>query len=517
MASIASARGLQWRRRATLALGVLVAAACSCGPRGGASREPALVVLIPRDVQALDPRFTVDAYGLKLSRLLFASLVTIDPHTLAVVPDLADSVEVTTDTSYRVHLRPGLRFSDGSALDAEDVAATFRSIIDPALGSRYAQTYRRIERIEVVDPLTVVFHLSGPHATFMTDLEMPVLRAEDAHARVGTLGGPALVGSGPYVLRERVPGRLELGANAYWQHGTPLHPRVRMLVIHDDNTRALRLLAGAADLALNAVPPVLLPLFEHDPRFAVRSAPGVGTTYLGLNLESSVLRDVRVRRALASAIDRPALIRAKLGGRARLARSYVPPGHWAFSRDVPLQDYDLGRARALLAQAGYGPGRKPLHLTLRCGSDRFRQSLARALAAMLARAGIDVEVRPSEIATLIADLNRGRFELTTLELPELLEPHLLSWFFGSDHVPEHGREGANRWRFRNAAFDAALERGRTHTDLAVRREAYDQAQRILAEQLPVIPLWHEDTVAVESAAARDVRVPRTARFDTLAR
>jgi peptide/nickel transport system substrate-binding protein len=323
MASIASAIGLQWLPRWTGFVALLGACAClaACGgAHARPARDGAFVVLLPRDVLELDPRFTVDAYGLKVSRLLFASLVTIDSETLAVVPDLAQQVEILAPDTYRVRLRPGLRFSDGSALDAEDVAATFHSLIDPAFGSRFAQTYRRIERIEITDPLTVVFHLSGPHATFLTDLEMPVLRAEDARVHVGALGGPPVVGAGPYVLRERAPGRIELDANPNWRQGRVLHPRVRMLVIHDDNTRALRMLGGAGDLALNAIPALLLPLFQHDARFAIRTAPGVGTYYLGLNLEAPALRDVRVRRALAYAIDRDA-DRGRIARRRRCAPS----------------------------------------------------------------------------------------------------------------------------------------------------------------------------------------------------
>jgi len=504
------------RLAALAALVVLASSACG---RDGTRPDDALVVLLPRDVQEIDPRFTGDAYGLKLSRLLFASLVRIDADTLDVVPDLAASVEVESDVRYRVRLRRGLRFSDGSTLDAEDVAATFRSVVDPALGSRYARTYQRIERVEVVSPLEVMFHLTGPHATFLTDLELPVLRAEDAKRRVGAIDGPEPIGAGPYRLLARVPGRIELGANPRWYGGAPRVPRVRMLLVRDDNTRAMRMLAGAGDLVLNAMPPMLLPMFEKDPRFTVGSRGGVGTYYIGLNLEAPSLRDVRVRKAIAHAIDRPSIIAAKLGGRAQLARSFVVPGHWAFAEATPGYAYDPARARALLRQAGLSArgGAPALHLTLRCGSDRFRVSIARAIAAMLGDVGVEVELRPSEVATLIADLGRGRFELTLLEIPEVVEPHVLSWFFSSDHVPGPGREGSNRWRLRSAPLDAALERGRVSTDRATRQQAYAEVQRLLAEELPVIPLWHEDVVSVASARAASLSVSHLARFDALVR
>ena len=507
------------QRRRVAIVPLLLAMLVACGTDAGKPRDGAVTVVLPRDAQELDPRFSGDAYGHKISRLLFASLVTIDPQTLEVVPDLAEEVVVEAPTRYRALLRSGLKFSDGSTLDAEDVVATFRGVVAPELASRYAQSYRRITRVHAQDARTVIFELDGPHATFLTDLELPVMRAEDALQHVAVLGAEPPVVSGPYLLANREPGRIELRANPHWHGGVPRHPHVRMLVIRDDNTRALRLRAGAGDIALNAIPPLLMPLFESDPAFAVTSAPGVGTTYMGLNLEAKRLRDRRVRVALAHAIDRRTLIDAKLGGRARLARSWIVPGHWAFDDRTPAYEHDPDKARALLDAAGFPADAKGvrMRLSMRCGSDRFRVSIARAVGAMLREVGIEVDIRPTEVATLLHDLGRGRFELTMLQVPEVVEPHVLSLFFGSDKVPGEGGEGANRWRLRSADLDAALERGRRTTERAERVAAYREAQHVLATQLPVIPLWHEDVVAVTSAHASGFVVPRLGRFGTLAR
>ena len=472
-----------------------------------------MTILLPRDALELDPRLTGDAYGLKISRLLFAGLTRVDPVSLEILPYLAERVEILAPDRYRVRLRSGLQFSDGSQLDSADVEATYRSVVSKTLGSRYASTYSRIERVEVTGPLEVTFQLKGPHATFLTDLELPVLRAEDEHSPVAQPGGPAPIGAGPYVLQSRRPGHLVLAANPHWHMGQPRFPKVRLRVIRDDNTRALRLIAGAGDLVLNAMPPLLQPMFEGRPGFLVKAERGLGTTYLGINTGSRVLADERVRRALAHAIDRKRIIATKLAGRAAPATSWVPPGHWAHVEDLPQYEYDPERARSLLADAGYADG---LELTLRTGGDRFRRSMARVLAAMLGEVGVRVRIRTTEVASMIADLNRGHFELTLLEFPELLEPHVLSWFFGSDRIPDEHQVGANRWRFANAPLDAALERGRTTTDLVERKRAYRQVQQILARKLPVIPLWHADMVAVSGSRAHSFVVPRNGRFDTLA-
>jgi peptide/nickel transport system substrate-binding protein len=478
--------------------------------------EPGVSLLLPRDALDIDPRFVSDPYGMKLSRLLFASLLRIEPQTLEAVPDLAEMVEPISELEYHVQLRPGLRFSDGSALDASDVVATYRSVVDPALKARYASTYSRITSVEARDPLHVVFRLDKPNASFMTDLELPILRAEDAQRRIAFTSEPAPIGAGPYVLRTRRPGLIELAPNPHWYVGTPHVPRVRMLVVRDDNTRALRLLAGAGDLAVNAIPPGLIPLFTAQAGFAVDSASGISTTYLGMNTIAPKLRDVRVRRALAYALDRSALITAKFKGRAEPARSFIPNGHWAYEPTTPAYEHRPDEARRLLAEA-QPPGAGPLELRLRCGSERGRVSVARAIAAMLADVGVTVSVQPTEAATLIADLDRGRFELTLMQMPEVIEPHVLSWFFASDRVPGGGRQGGNRWRFSDAQLDAAFERGLRHLDRATRRAAYTDVQRIMAEQLPVIPLWHESVVAVRSKDAPELAVGRDGRFTTLAR
>ena len=477
-----------------------------------------MALLLPRDVQQLDPRFVGDAYGLKLSRLIFASLMRIDPQGLEPVPDLAQEVRMVSDVEYQIKLRPNLRFSDGSVLDAEDVVATYHSIVDPQLHARYASTYQRIREVSAIDPLTVSFRLTGPHASFLSDLELPIMRAEDAHRHL-PLEAVGPIGAGPYVLAHRQPGSLRFEANPYWYNGAPRVPRIHMLVVRDDNTRALRLLSGAADYTLNGVPPELLPLFTREKGFVVESADGIGTTFLGINTQAAGLNDVRVRRALALAVDRRALIAAKFHGRAELAASLVPNGHWAYASDLPSYGFDPAAARALLDQAGLvGKGDGPrAHWVLRCSSERFRVSIARAIAAMLADIGIQVRVQPSEMATLLSDLDRGHFELTLLQFPEVIEPHVLSWVFASERIPGPGRQGLNRWRFRDAAVDAALERGRRSLTREGRVDAYHAVQFRLAEELPVVPLWHEAVVAVRSQAAPQLRVPRDGRFTTLAR
>jgi peptide/nickel transport system substrate-binding protein len=498
-----------------LALLLVIGIGCARAPRSDAD---ALIVMLPRDAEQLDPRFVGDPYGLRVTRLLFASLVTIDPATLEVIPDLAESVAALSPTRFEVTLREGLLFSDGSPLTTEDVIATFEGIVDPALGSRYAHSYERIAQMRATGPRTILFVLREPHATFLTDLELPIVRGEDAHRRLATPEEPFPIGAGPYRLVKREAGILELRANPHWHRGAPKHPSLRLVVIRDDNTRALRMLAGQGDLAIGSIPPLLLPMFEEDSRFETRRAPGISTMYLGFQTKSPKLEDVRVRRAIGHAIDRALLVQAKYHGLAQVTESWIPRGHWAYADTLSPLALDPARARELLDAAGFvdPPGPAPrMGLVLRTTSDRFRQSVARAIAAMLRDVGIEVDVRPSEAATLIADLNQGRFEIALLQVPEVIEPHVLSWFFDSSRIPGPGREGANRWRYQNAELDSLFEIGRTRIEASQRRAAYARAQQILARDLPVLPLCQPDTVSVMRRGL-DVAVPRDGRFGTLA-
>jgi peptide/nickel transport system substrate-binding protein len=185
---------------------------------------------------------------------------------------------------------------------------------------------------------------------------------------------------------------------------------------------------------------------------------------------------------------------------------------------MPARAFDPETARALLDAAGFPdpPGPEPrMRLALRTTSERFRQSVARAIAAMLRDVGIEVDVRPSEAATLISDLNRGRFEITLLQVPEVIEPHVLSWFFASSRIPGPDTEGANRWRYANEELDDLFETGRTEIDRERRRAAYQEVQRILDRDVPVLPLWQPDTIAVVRRGST-FEVSRDGRFGTLA-
>jgi peptide/nickel transport system substrate-binding protein len=481
------------------------------------------VVLIENTVRDLDPRFATSAYDNKLSRLIAPGLTTVDTPDSVPRLLLAESIEREGPGRYRVRLRSDARLPDGTPLDADDVVYTFVSAVDPelhtAFGKNLADKGFSARTVRALDARTVLFDLPRPLATFRSDIEFGLVsrRAALAAARGGRFPGGTVVGAGPFRIVRLSPERVELARNPYWLGGAPRLSRLVFQAVRDDGARILSLVGGSADLLQNsaAPSPLLLDAVLADPHLAASFGRSATWTYLGINCDDPLLRDVRVRQAVALALDRQALVAAKFHGQAVLSTSMLPPGNWAFAPDIKAWPHDPAAARALLAQAGA----LGTHVTLKTSAaSKFRLAIARVLAAELDEAGFDAEVRAYEFATFLGDVKRGNFQLFLLQVAEVTEPDFLYAFFHSSRIPTRDNldAGANRWRYRDPELDRLLERGRTEESPEARRPLYAEAQRRLAQALPAVPLWHEDNVAVTRRGLLGYRLWPNARFSSLA-
>jgi peptide/nickel transport system substrate-binding protein len=593
--------------RALLAVGLL--AGCVSDPPVPGDPAERLTVLLDAPVHDLDPRFTVDSNGMKVSRLVFSALVTVDNERAAPVPDLAVAVEPdpqapvdAVHTRWLVTLRRDVRWHDGAPFTAADVVYTYRSVLDPALGSPYRGAYaRKLRDVRAVpgDPYRVVFELYEPYATFLTDLVLGIVpahrlepaagRDEGGAALPGRFAAGELIGTGPFRFRSQLGARrIVLEASPDWYGGAPGVRWLVFRVIEDEGTRLLSLVGGSGDLTMNALSPVLLDVVADEPRLVVESAPGLAWTYLAFNLRDPVVSDGRVRRALDLAIDRGEVIRRKWKGHATPAAAMMSPVTWAHAADLIPTRPDPAAAEALLDAAGYR--RDPttgvrFTLRLKLSTDRFRRSVARTVVDQLAAVGVAVELRSFELGTFLADIRSGNFQATILKLPEPSEPDMLRWMFASLNTPDvqpalpAGGEGAaaaaagdpvaaaaaadrrffppdlatllvgepacaawardevargaarwierawgrdpprdrsNRTYYANPRVDCLLARGLAELDEAARKPLYDEVQRILAADLPVLPLWHEHNVVVRSRRVRGFTILPNGRFAPLA-
>lgn len=485
--------------RAVAAVAVVALAAC----RPDDAAPDTAVVLIESAPESLDRRMAQSANAQRLTGLVTPGLVTFDEQARAV-GDLAAAIERPDALTWSFTLRAGARFSTGEPVTAQDVAATYRSVLDPSVGSPLKSKFEAILSIETPAPDRVVFRLKQPYAPFLAELVIGVLPARQVGAEARREVARRPIGAGPFAVeRWDEEEEIVLAANPHYVDGSPAIRRVVVRTVRDETTRVLELVKGRADLAVGSVSPAVLPALLASGRVAILRPGGTGYAYLVFNVRSGPAADARVRRAVDCAIDRDAIVKAKFKGTARPATGMLPRSHWAYA-DTPLCGHDPARARALLDQAGYpdpdgdGPRPRALRLVYKTSTDRFRKSVALAMAEQLRAVGIDVELRTLEFSTFLKQVQRGAFEMASLKWSAVIEPDLLRWVFGCAQVPGEANSfvGWNRGGFCDPELDRAVEAAARAADDEERRRHYAAALERLARDLPYVPLWHEDNVAV---------------------
>ena len=484
------------------------------GCRGAQEDPRTVVMLIQNSPNSLDPRVGTDAMAERIGGLLFDALVRKDEH-FEMQPWLATSWSQPDALTWVFHLRDGVRFSDGRPLEAVDVAYTIDSLLDGSIVTGKAGNFAAIARVETPDRLTVVVRLKRPDASLLFNLSDGLFGVVPRGS--GKDFGRAPVGSGPYrLVSARQDQEVVIARNATHWAGPPRIERVRFAIVPDAVTVALELRKGSADIASNELTLDLVHALEGMPGLAVESGPGSPVMYLNLNVVGSFrvpfatsranpLHDVRVRQAIAFAMDRRAIVHAVWRDKARLASSLLPEGHWAAADPATLAQYphDVARARALLAQAGYPP--KTLQLEMKTSQDETTRLLALILQQQLADAGIELTLRSSEFGTFYSDVSSGRFEMYALRwIGSNEDPDIFHYALGSDRIPPRG---ANRGHYSNAAMDGLLASAAATTDETTRRRAYVQVQQILSRELPAIPLWYPNNNIVHTDRISGI-VPR---------
>ncbi|MGE5725151.1 MAG: ABC transporter substrate-binding protein [Acidobacteriota bacterium] len=483
--------------------------AAGCAPRPDPNT---LVMIIESSPTNLDPRVGVDAQSERIDSLIFDSLVRRDEH-FELRPWLAESWETPNPTTYIFHLRKGVRFHDGRPLTARDVKWTFDSILSRHLLTTKTTVYQYLDRIDAPDDSTVVFHLKQPQATLLWNL------SDGAIGIVPYGSGPELaqhpIGSGPFqFVSAQQDKEVVLARNDHYWGAEPHLQRVRFAVVPDATTRALELRKGSADIAINALTPDTVVALRKDPQLEIQTAPGTIYAYMAFNLRDSILKDVRVRRALACAIDRGPMIQYLWRDMARPAASILPVQSWAYEADVAGYDYNPARARQLLDEAGYpAVNGVRFHLTMKSSTEESTRLMAAVLQQQLRAVGIALDIRTFEFATFFSDVTKGAFQLYSLrwiggnEDPDIFE-HV---FYCSNTPPQ----GANRSYYCNPQVDRLIDQGRREMAEPKRKADYAQIQRLVAGDLPYINLWYLDNVLVHSRRVKKLELNPSGNYEFL--
>lgn len=499
------------RRTSLIAVAVLSSLLLlSCGATGpdAAERsEEGIVIVAVRDrPESLDPRIGTSLASFRMQQMIYDCLVNqgVD-GTLEPGLALEWQRQITADGGerYRFALRPDVLFHDGKRLTAEDVIYTFETLLGDDFISAKKGAFAGLTAITAIDDHTVEFEFDQLKPAFLSNLPgLGIVAAGSGDEAIPE-------GSGPFRFVEQQGNeQFVLEANTDYWEGEPEISRLILRVIPDDTTRALEFMHGSVDLIINDLGITDVEVLTKEPGTKLISGPGLAYQYLGLNHRHPELGSLTVRRAIALAIDRRAIIDHYFSGLARPAESPLLPALWQGDVAFESQRFDPQEARRLLDEGGYtdpdGPGGEPrFTLEFRCSNSRQARELAMLFKDMLAEVGIGLTVNSSEWQTFYMDVVNGRYELFALRWVGIIDPGFFGALFHSQSIPgtelpegARNRGALNRGRYANPEMDRLIEAAELEADPAIRWRYYAAIQKILDEDLPYIDLWYADNFAV---------------------
>lgn len=465
-----------------------------------------LRVALGSAVTSADPHFTVLGANSALARNIFDGLVNQD-DTQGLVPGLAVSWTARDETTWDFRLREGVRFHDGSPFEAEDAAASLRRVAAvKGSPSSFLPFVRPIKAVTVVDRMTLRIETVAPYPLLPGALSRIAIvpRGVEQAGQDAFNAATAAHGTGPYRLVSYVPGdRIVLARNeAHWG-GRPRWERVQMRIVPNDSARIAALLAGDVDLIEN-VPTTGAARLRADERIRLARVASNRVMYIHLDSDRAQspfvrdraggptpnhLRDVRVRQAISTAIDRQALVERVMDGEGVATGQFVPPGYFGHAPEIAAPKADRDAARRLLAEAGLPDG---FRLTFHAPNDRYPndEQTAMAIASMLTRAGIETGVVAIPAATYFTRASALEFSFIlggaaaeTGEASSVLRP-LVETFDTA-----RGTGSGNRGRFSDPALDRLMVDALATIDASAREEKLRQATRIAVDKVGVIPLF----------------------------
>ena len=424
----------------------------------------------------LDPRYATDAASERVNRLIYKPLVDFDA-TARPTPILARSL-VINDKKYQFILNKNIeRFHNGAALTAADVKATYDSIIQ-LKDSPLTAEFSNIDSIKIEAENTVLFQLKQPDTHFLEKLIIGILPKNLIDTHHDFSHNP--IGNGALKL-------------VSWQNKLVLKrvkdaQMITLTEVKDPTVRVLKLLRGEADLIQGDLPPELVKHLQNQHEIVVKTSAGANFSYLGLNMQDPVLKQLKVRIAIAHAINRQAIIEKIMVTNTRAADQILPPEHYTntdhnnqdkqANKILMTYDYNPELSKKLLLEAGV---KLPLILVYKTSTDAQRVRIATILQAQMREAGIDLEIRSLDWGTFFADVKQGNFQLFGLTWVGIKTPEIYAKAFGSQNFPPNG---FNRGRYADADLDKLLT-----------NEDWQAATARIHAQLPYIPLWYEGQFA----------------------
>ena len=435
------------------------------------------------DATELDPHKMSETSAFVITEQVYESLVSF--YRGEIIPAIATDWEISEDgLAYTFTLRDDAYFHSGRQVTAEDVKYSLERIKDPETKAPRANSYRAIETVEVVDPTTVVLHLSEPSAPLLTILATAASSIVDREVvEAGGLNGTVDGGSGPFTIASRVPGQeIKLDAHEkYWEKGVPYLDGIDISFNPDDNARAAAVRSGTVDFLWRAAPEFFESL-STDEKLKWYGGQGSLSLHVRLNTTKAPFDDVRVRQAIFLALDRQEILDVANSGYGQpLDAGYLPPERFGALTEPMYGEPDIERAKELLAEAGYPDGFDANLVVI--STSAFQVRSAEVEQQQLAKIGIDVEIQAVEsniaserVAALDFDMYQSGFGMTT----DPDERFSASFSDGG---------GLNYGNWSDPEYEELVAEARTIVDPKEREELYRKAETILAERGPVAMTW----------------------------
>jgi peptide/nickel transport system substrate-binding protein len=462
----------------------------------------------------LEPGNITDGNSIIVQDQIYNRLMEFKPGTTELMPALATNWSVSKDGKiWTFKLRQGIQFHDGTPFDATAVKFNVERWWDPKHPNGYRDAGRTYEiweqifggfkgdpnsllqEVAVVDKATIRFVLKQPFAAFPDAIASGFfgIASPAAIKKAGVnYGGPGslAVGTGPFIFKEwRTGDRILLEKNpSYWQAGLPKTNQLVIRFVTDPAARLAQLRAGQIDFTVELTPDQRKEI-ESDPNLQVVTRPSYNVGYLALNPSYKPFADVRVRQAIAYAINRPAIIQAFWGDLGQHDPHFIPPPlSWARATNLKIYPYDPQKAKQLLAQAGYAKG-FDLELWYMPVSRPYfptPKPIAEAFAADLSAIGIRVSLKTKDWAAYLADRRK----------PPGYQSFMLGWTgdFGDPdsflypHFGPGGTSDLGNWK--NEQVFQLLNQGRATGDRAARAKFYAQVDQILHREVLRLPIVH---------------------------
>ena len=512
-----------WRRRLGMAAMVvavaILATACGAPPQsageggagGGDGGLPADTLVWGRggDSVSLDPANVTDGESLKVTHQIFDTLVEFKEGSTEVEPWLAADWEVSDDGKvWTFQLRQGVTFHDGTPFNAEAVVFNFERWMNTDNPHRhegenfeyYAYMFGGfdeqsiIAKVEAVDEYTVRFTLREPLASFLQNLAMPCFATArpEAIKKYGADFGRHPVGTGPYRFVEWIPDQ-QITLEAYDQWWGEPKPKVRHIVyraIKDNSARLAELMAGTIDVMEDPNPADLATVDTSQFEILYREANNVG--YLALNNDKEPFDDVRVRRAIAHAINKQEIVEAFWGELGQVAKNPLPPAMRGYNDAIQDYAYDPEKAKQLLAEAGYPEGFETELWTMPVPRPYMPepQKIAEAIQQDLAAVGIRAEIVTHEWDVYLEKTGNGEHPMALLGwIGDNGDPdNFLYVLLDKDNAKTPG--AGNISFYRSEEVHRLLIRAQRTPEQSVREQLYKEAQEIIHRDVPMIPLAH---------------------------